>query len=248
MILNHRTRSAFLAIIVVAAISAPAALSADHHQEEGKVVVDIRRAGPQVWSFREGGYLGIQMIDLTPELRTHFGVSDEAGVMLSQIADESPAAAAGLRVGDILTAVDGSPVRGTMEVVRAIGAKKGGQPVTLEVYRDGSYRNLEATLEERARSQFWLNTLSGEGPKRFEFSTEDGENVFVLPGPDAGELMIKRERVDELMDNLHERLASPEFSHRMLEVRSNTEELEARIKELEKRLEELAEQLETIDN
>ena len=76
----------------------------------------------------------------------------------------------------------------------------------------------------------------------------DGENVFVLPGPGVGELQIKRERIDEVMGNLHERLASPEFEGRMLEFRSNTEELEERIRELEKRLEELAKELEKIED
>ena len=42
------------------------------------------------------GYLGVQLLDLTPELRVHFGVSEDSGVMISQIVEDSPAAAAGL--------------------------------------------------------------------------------------------------------------------------------------------------------
>jgi len=247
-----RTPNRYSAVALVVALVATAgpAVATPFQDDDGerKIVVEVQSVAPRVWSSFEGGYLGINMIELTPELRSHFGVSEDSGVMISRIAEDSPASACGLRVGDILTSIDGDSTSGTNSVVRMIGAKEGGQPVSLEIFREGSFINLEATLEERQRPQFWLNRVGEEGPYTFEFQTDDGENVFVLPGPDAGRLMIKRERIDELMGNLHERLASPEFSHRMLEVRSNTAELEARIKELEKKLQALAEKLEEDDD
>ena len=58
---------------------------------------------------------------------------------------------------------------------------------------------------------------------------------------------VRRESLNDMMGDLHERLASPDFQNRMFEWRSNTGELEERIKELEGRLQELAEKLEDIE-
>ena len=49
-----------------------------------------------------GKVLGVGLTDLTPELREHFGVGGDAGVMISRVVEDSPAAKAGLRVGDII--------------------------------------------------------------------------------------------------------------------------------------------------
>lgn len=236
-----------VAILIIGSASAVVAQSDEDRDEERRVVVNVHPGGPRVWSFLEGGYLGIGMLDLTPELRSHFGVSEEAGVMISAVETDSPAAAAGLKVGDIVTSVDGEPTTGSRTIARVIGSREGGESVTLEVFRDGAYSTVEAVLDERERPQFWLNTLK-DGGHGFEFHSEDGENVLLLPGPGSERWELKQERLDEVMGTLQERLESPEFSSRMLEFRSNTEELEERIKELEERLQELAEQLESIED
>lgn len=108
--------------------------------------------GPGQMRFRThvgGGYLGVQLAELTPELRTHFGVDAEAGVMISKVLDDSPAARAGLEVGDIVSAVDGEPVAHGQALAHAIRQKDEGQTVLLEVWRDGSVLKLSAAVEER---------------------------------------------------------------------------------------------------
>lgn len=97
-----------------------------------------------------GGFLGVQMAELTPELRLHFGVAENAGVMISKVVDDSPAAKAGLRVGDIVTAVDGVRVGSGRQLAHSIRGKEEGAEVLLEVWRDGAAQSLTATVEERA--------------------------------------------------------------------------------------------------
>ena len=55
-------------------------------------------------------FIGVQLITLTPELRRHFGVPDDRGVMVSKVIEDTPAAAAGIEVGDVLVTADGSPI------------------------------------------------------------------------------------------------------------------------------------------
>ncbi len=96
-----------------------------------------------------GGYLGVQLTNLTPELRTHFGVGEDNGVMIAKIVDDSPAWRAGLQVGDIITAVNSQEVSSGGSLARAIRDHEEGEQVSLEVWRDGRLETITATLEER---------------------------------------------------------------------------------------------------
>lgn len=98
-----------------------------------------------------GAFLGVQLSELTPELRTHFGVPDDAGVMVGKVVDDSPAFRAGLEVGDIVTAVGHEPVASASALARAIRGHEDGDTVVFEVWRDGQVQKIDATLEERQR-------------------------------------------------------------------------------------------------
>ena len=110
--------------------------------------------GPDGYGFRfgSGTFLGVEMTRLTPELRTHFGVPEDRGVLVARVVDDSPAARAGIRTGDILTAVDGRAVDSTGNLVEAISTRGEGDRVRVEVWRDGHPLELDATLAKRERS------------------------------------------------------------------------------------------------
>jgi hypothetical protein len=240
--------AAVVALLVPLAVTAQLYEKKPDGEHERRITVDMQHGAPGMWSVRTNGYLGINMVELTPELRAHFGVPEDAGVMISSVEADSPAGKAGLQVGDIVVRIDGETATGSRSVVGMIAPHQEGEVVAIEVFRDGGYSTLNATLEKRERQQFWLNSFSdGEGEATFEFRSGDGENFFVLPSPGSEGMHIRRESLDGVMGSLHERLASPEFENSMLEWRSNTGELEERIKELEARLLELSRKLEEID-
>ncbi len=133
-----------------------------------------------------GAFLGVQLSDLTPELRTHFGVPEDAGVMVGKLVDGSPAFRAGLEVGDIVTAVDGEPVASASSLARAVRGREDGDTVVLEVWRDGRVQKISATLEERERERNRRVEMSraeaGEHEARVlevKVSCEDGEDCTV---------------------------------------------------------------------
>ncbi len=78
------------------------------------------------------------------------GSIDQNGLIVGEVADDSPAAAAGLHVGDVITAIDGEPVTThSVEVLReAVAARHPGDTLRLSVLRDGESHELEATLAE----------------------------------------------------------------------------------------------------
>lgn len=101
------------------------------------------------WSFSsEKGRLGVAVIGMTPDLRTHFGAPADRGVMIGHVEPGSAAAAAGLEVGDVITAVQGQPARDAGDVIGAMASAKKGDKVALEVVRDGAKLALQATMTE----------------------------------------------------------------------------------------------------
>jgi len=96
----------------------------------------------------KGGYLGVQLAGLTPELRSHFGVPDDAGVMVAKVLDDTAAFRSGLAAGDIITRVDGETVTSPRELATTIRQREEGETINLEIWRDGSMESIAATLEE----------------------------------------------------------------------------------------------------
>jgi hypothetical protein len=181
------------------------------------------------------GFLGVVLTDLTPELRTHFGVPDDAGSMVAKVEPGSPAEKAGVKVGDILTSVGGEDIKGSWDVHRAIRKQEDGSQVQLEVWRNGRVQNLTATIEQRERAEIDMAP--------FFFKDGDGDR-----------LMFRLDR-DKLLKGLPEGVevlppgegwkegeGPRAFAYRLGSPREA--ELEKRLKELEKRLKELEKQLE----
>ena len=104
------------------------------------------RDGP-VLAFGNSRRIGVSTMQLTKQLADYFGVSDGKGVLVTSVAEDSPAAKAGIRAGDVITAVDGEKVEGAGDLARAINKKKEGD-VTLTIIRDKSQRTIAVTPRE----------------------------------------------------------------------------------------------------
>lgn len=94
-------------------------------------------------------WLGVSLMDLTPELREHYGASKNAGIVISSVAPDSPAARAGLRVGDVVVSVDGGEVRSSSALRKALRQKKEGDAVRIELLRGRARQTVVATVVER---------------------------------------------------------------------------------------------------
>ncbi len=90
------------------------------------------------------GRLGVMVMTLTPELRTHYGASADRGVLIGRVEPGSAAATAGIAVGDVLVDVRGTPVDDAADVVAALAASKAGDPVTVTVLRNKQRLSLTA--------------------------------------------------------------------------------------------------------
>jgi len=98
------------------------------------------------------GYLGVELIEMTPDLRAHYGAPRDAGVLVGSVESDSPAAKAGIEVGDIITRGDGERIESISDLTHMVRAKKAGDSVKIEVSRNRATRTLTATVAERASS------------------------------------------------------------------------------------------------
>jgi S1-C subfamily serine protease len=110
---------------------------------------------------REGrvvrGYLGFagqtQLFDR--RLGRRLGLAVPAGVLIASLAESGPAAAAGLRPGDLILAVDGEPTPSVDAVHKLLGRHAIGRTLTVRVLREGNLMDMEATVagqpEDRPR-------------------------------------------------------------------------------------------------
>jgi serine protease Do len=108
------------------------------------------RDGPGL-GFGNNRRIGVGTMPLTKQLADYFGIADGKGVLVTSVVEDSPAAKAGIRAGDVITAVDGAKVEGAGDLARAINKKKEGE-VTLTVVRDKSRRTIAVTPTEGSPS------------------------------------------------------------------------------------------------
>jgi membrane-associated protease RseP (regulator of RpoE activity) len=111
-------RATLLLLCLASALAATAA-AAHPHAHEGR------------------GRLGLQVQPLTPELRAHLGAPEDAGVLVARVEPDSPAAAAGVRVGDVVTAAGGEPVAEPRDLIARVAGVPEGETLLLELVRAG---------------------------------------------------------------------------------------------------------------
>jgi serine protease Do len=95
------------------------------------------------------GYLGVQVKDLTPEIAKELGLPNNHGVVVSNVYPGAPASKAGLKPGDVLTAINCNAVKDGRELQTVVAGLPLHKPVPLKVVRDGQPKTLRVTIEEQ---------------------------------------------------------------------------------------------------
>lgn len=123
------------------------------------------------------GWLGVAIQDLDPGLAKSFSFDGTKGVLIGDVTDDSPAAKAGLRTGDIITRFNGRTTETMNQLRNVVAAAKPGSRVPVEVFRDGKSKSLLVEIGELAGSAGTAMTselgLSVQSPTR-EFSSKTG--------------------------------------------------------------------------
>ncbi len=93
------------------------------------------------------GYIGIGISDVTPDEAKYFHVDNASGAVITQVEPDSPASKAGLKVGDVITELNGKAVSDAGELQVEVGQNQPGTTLHLKALRDGKSVDLPVTLE-----------------------------------------------------------------------------------------------------
>jgi S1-C subfamily serine protease len=94
-------------------------------------------------------YVGIGSVDVNPAIARNFDLPVDHGIVVTLVADGSPAQRAGLQRNDVITAIDGQAIDNNGELLALLAEKQSGDTVHVTYYRDSGQRETDLTLGER---------------------------------------------------------------------------------------------------
>jgi len=92
------------------------------------------------------GQLGVSLYPVTPDIAHSLGLAGAVGALVSQVLAGSPADKAGMRVGDVVTSVNGQPLKSNSELRNAIGLLRVGDRIEIGLVRDGRPLRVTAVI------------------------------------------------------------------------------------------------------
>jgi serine protease Do len=132
----------------------------------GQVPIPRSRNAQALIISKGGSYLGIGGLDITAERAKALNLKEERGVEVSSVAEDGPAAKAGIKAGDVVLEFDGQPVQGTTQFQRMVRETPVGRQVKITVWRGGASQTVTATVGENKGNMI---------------SSDDGNWSFSMP-------------------------------------------------------------------
>ena len=108
---------------------------------------ELPNSGDLTFMLGNSRRIGVSTMELTKQLADYFGIAGGKGVLVTAVTEDGPAAKAGVRAGDVITAVDGEAIDSPGDIARVINRKKEGD-VTLTVVRNKAQQTIRVTPRE----------------------------------------------------------------------------------------------------
>lgn len=124
-------------------------------------------------------YIGISVSDVSEETQS-YGLPEGAAV--KSVEENSPAAAAGLQVNDIITMVGDRSISGSSDLVDAIGKASVGEELTLSVYRSGNTIEIKVTVGENIQSALAQEEQTQQNQQQNSQQYGYGYGQYGIPG------------------------------------------------------------------
>jgi serine protease Do/serine protease DegQ len=121
------------------------------------------------------GVLGVNIQTLTPDIAESMGLANTQGALVSQVVEGSAAEKAGIKAGDVVTSINGKPVKDATGLRNAIGLLSVGDRVDVALLRDAKPRRVTAVIGER-------DTADEDTESSGMHNGLDGANLADAPG------------------------------------------------------------------
>jgi serine protease Do len=158
------------------------------------------------------GWLGVQVQPVTKAIADSLGMKTAGGAMVDEPQPGSPAARAGIESGDVITALDGTPVRDSRDLARRVAMLAPGSSAKLDVFRKGETKSMTITLAEMPNqhqanaadrqsgsADSWphlgltvapANDVAGSGGKGLVVTSVDPEGTAAAQGLQSGDIIL----------------------------------------------------------
>lgn len=140
-----------------------------------KPIIDQLKDGGKV----RRGWLGVQVQRVTPDLAESLGMPDTNGALVTSVAPDGPAAAAGIRQGDVITRFGDKPVEQTRQLPRLVATTQIGSTVPLGLLRGGRPESVPVTVGE-LRSEPQQVAMAGSSGQPRAASPDETRSVLGL--------------------------------------------------------------------
>jgi TolB-like protein len=95
------------------------------------------------------GWLGVSIQDVTEEITTNLKLKEPTGALIAEVFAGDPAAKAGLKSGDVVTAVNGRKIKTARELLMIVADFRGGENIEVKAFRDGRERTFSVDIERK---------------------------------------------------------------------------------------------------
>ncbi len=112
------------------------------------VVADLMKSGKV-----ERGWLGVQIQPVTQEIAESLGLAEAKGALVVSPQNGSPGAKAGIKQGDVITAVNGEPIKDARDLAKKVAAIGPNKKVDVSIWRGGKAQSVEVTLGNLASDE-----------------------------------------------------------------------------------------------
>ncbi|MBX9608049.1 MAG: PDZ domain-containing protein, partial [Gammaproteobacteria bacterium] len=106
---------------------------------------------------------GVQIQPVTSEMAEALGAKAARGALVAAVMDKSPAARAGVQVGDVILAFDAKTIQDARDLSKAVAAAEPGSKVRISILRDGHERELSTVVDRNAQDQVASNDAAPKG-------------------------------------------------------------------------------------
>lgn len=137
------------------------------------------------------GFLGVSIQDVTKDIADSVGLKNTRGALVTEPTKDSPADKAGIKSGDVITAVDGQKIDNALALSRTIASKAPGSQVELTVWRDGKEMQFKVTLEKLTKQDQASNSQQQNPPAQTPGPVTSSVGLTLVPNSDGPGVLIQ---------------------------------------------------------
>ncbi len=160
-------------------------------------------------NLHNGGYLGVGLQDLTDQLGEVFGVKDGKGALVTEIADDAPAAKSDLKAGDIIVTFGDETIGDSDDLRDAVMDRKPGDEVKVTYVRQGKTKTTTVTVGERPEgddAMYSVHRMLRKLPRALQFMPRNDAHLRAWHnrGDNAVARIQEEKELQELREDLQD--------------------------------------------